>query len=755
MTKKKDIFKALEQTVSDEQFNKQAMVDLAATLSDDEAIAKQAATDVESILLDTLAEPAPSDADGDDQGHAVRLTDRKFSHEQEALDKNTVEGRYHIGSLLGSGAAGQVFSVRDNNFDRDIAVKFLHPKFATNEKKMLQFLNEARITARLAHQNILPIHDIDFTEGALMYFTMGKADGVALAELLDTQKETGALPNQIKHFHDRVRIIQQICHAISYAHSQNIVHKDIKPSNVMVGAFGEVLVVDWGTASYDLANENKSGLVGTPAYMSPEQARREKADKLSDIYCIGSTFYHLLTLHYPCWNNDLDTFWEMKKAGKYLEPSPQMRKVIPKQLLTIAEKAMAPKREDRYQSAQEMIEDLEAYQHGRSVSAYQENFLEFFARLYRNNKTTFILGVCALLAIMATGIWLYLEKNQEYGDWTPIAHTKWHDLNIEDVSNEWVIPEVSISTEDPLLEFMQGIFYLDVPEHIQEELPITFKTRISGNMQVNWSHSLANPLQQIACFIGGKDHNSAYTYRIAPQGKTTNIILEKYGKLVDQQVINRQLEPNQQYRMQMEKLADILVLSINDQSVHVYHDPEMLTGANHQQFGFLISKNSNGSLSKLNVQRQRPPEKPEAITIAHDFYSNQLYTDALALFGRIRKNYPDSEMSARALYMKGRCQSVLDNHQESLASYKHFISLNPQHQYVQHAMLYYILAHAKLGNWGDCHSSLNNFNQSITHNGIRQQLGTELHKLANIPSQDQRAIQAEFKETLNSLFPIN
>lgn len=753
--------RALEQTISDEQFNSDAIKKLAETLSDDECSQHVQAEMVDSILLDTLAEPADDeDVDG------ARLTDRTFSHEQEALDSTQVKGRYQIRSVLGTGATGQVFAVYDQVFEREIAIKFLHPKLVTNERKMLQFLNEARITARLAHQNILPIHDIDYTEGALIYFSMAKADGRTLSELIAEATESPTVPDNIAHFNDRVRIILQVCHAISYAHSQDIIHKDIKPSNIMVGPYGEVLVVDWGTASYEMKIGEKTGLVGTPVYMSPEQARREKADKLSDIYCIGSTFYHLLTFQYPCYHQDIDTFWEMKKNGALNTPDRKTLKAIPKQLYNIAIKAMAARREDRYQQVEDIIADLEAYQHGRSISAYQETVWELFARIYKYNKVVFYLTLCCIAAIIASGAWLYLERQQAFGDWTTVAEQSRHTTDLNSMNAHWELGTADELSQEPIpllednstnhgnvLRLTQGMLYITPPSAPQSKsVALRYKNRVPGNMHIAWKHSLLYPDKRIEFFLGGDTSDTAYHFILAPSQGSLTLTLRKYDRLVDSRSLKETLLPNHTYTLAAEKSYNSVSLSLNGKNVYVYDDPEILTGSKHQRFGFIINEHTTANINDIHIRRQASPARRLPITIANDYYSNQLYADALEQYKQIRQNYPNTSMSETALYMKARCLSGMSAYQEAAKAYQQFLGFYNNDALNQYAATYYITALGRLGKWADCQRLLARYHDGITQTGLRLLLINELEAATAVPDPDKQAIQDDLIRMMRQYF---
>ncbi len=255
----------------------------------------------------------------------------------ELIQNGRIPGRrYAIGELLGAGGNGNVFDLRDNNFDRNVAVKMLADDHAQNIKVLRKFVHEALITAQLDHPNILPVYDMDITEGGSLFYTMKKVEGYSLNEVIEDSVDD-AYVDEVNDFDDVVRLFIKVCEAVSYAHARGIIHQDIKPSNIMLGAYGEVRVVDWGTAIDTKIESSTSGrLVGTPMYMSPEQARREGADERSDVYCLGASLYHTLTGRFPVWHDSQRIFWRYKKEGIIDPLTAADEAQIPKPLIAIA-----------------------------------------------------------------------------------------------------------------------------------------------------------------------------------------------------------------------------------------------------------------------------------------------------------------------------------------------------------------------------------------------------------------------------------
>ncbi len=229
---------------------------------------------------------------------------------------------YDIGREISTGGMGSVLEARDEKLQRTVALKVMLLEANADAHMRQRFLREAQVLAMLAHPNIVPIHDIVWEDGQPLFYTMKLVKGRTLQRILtDLRKEDlDALCDfPLTHLLD---IFRKVCDAIAFAHSQGVIHRDLKPENIMIGEFGEVLVMDWGlakvvrgfdetgsleeqgTENSDLRTASQTlhgSVLGTPQYMSPEQARGSLAevDELSDIYALGGILYAMLTLRPP------------------------------------------------------------------------------------------------------------------------------------------------------------------------------------------------------------------------------------------------------------------------------------------------------------------------------------------------------------------------------------------------------------------------------------------------------------------------
>src|SRR5262245_43259425 len=198
-----------------------------------------------------------------------------------------IAGRFQILEMLGVGGMGAVYKAYDRDIDRIIALKCIRPELSNNTEIVQRFTQELLLARQIAHKNVIRIYDVRDSSG-LKFITMEYLEGRDLGSVME---ERGKLPAP-----DAVAIIRQVCSGLAAAHAEGVVHRDLKPSNIMLEKNGRVVVMDFGLAR---AQENKltqtGAIMGTFQYMSPEQAKGEKADARSDIFTVGIIFYELLT----------------------------------------------------------------------------------------------------------------------------------------------------------------------------------------------------------------------------------------------------------------------------------------------------------------------------------------------------------------------------------------------------------------------------------------------------------------------------
>lgn len=349
-----------------------------------------------------------------------------------ALQKKSLSSldSYSGRETIGGGGTGTIISGVEESLGREVAIKILKPTLKDKRKSVERFIREARATAQIEHPNIVPVHEIGIFQDAGIYFTMKKVKGQTLREIIDNLKKQN--PEYVKNY-PRNRLLEifiSVCQGIAFAHSKGIIHRDLKPENVMVGDFGEVLVMDWGLVKYlhdntpdhkDDSKENpenttdnnlvtnltiSGSISGTPLYMAPEQALGNSAaiDRKSDLYSLGVILYSILTLAQSPFDRHKDVKEVLNSValGDFIPPgkrAPSMK--IPPELNAICLKAMAFDKENRYDDVKTLISDLRNFMQGFPVSAYKDPLFKKLWKLSLRHPVISVSTIAVIFSLIA------------------------------------------------------------------------------------------------------------------------------------------------------------------------------------------------------------------------------------------------------------------------------------------------------------------------------------------------------------------
>jgi serine/threonine protein kinase len=345
--------------------------------------------------------------------------------DRELAGDDKFTGRYSLRGVVGAGGVGRVLLGFDERIGREVAIKEMLKSDEDSDihsdlTPRFRFLREAQVTGRLEHPGIVPVYDLGTTSRGSPYYVMRLVRGDTLTQALkacNLEQPESALAKRLQLL-DR---LIDVCEAMAYAHSKGVVHRDLKPGNIVLGAFGETIILDWGlakigneqesapnwSAALDFAEAGDDGLtqngeiLGTPGYMAPEQVDPSygEMDARTDVFALGCILYHILVGHPPL-RGSLASVVERLRSPEPM-PSPRDSPVpVPTELAAICEKALDKDKDRRFRDAEALTEELRAYRDGRLISTYAYSRKELLHRFASRNKIPLAAALAVLAAIV-------------------------------------------------------------------------------------------------------------------------------------------------------------------------------------------------------------------------------------------------------------------------------------------------------------------------------------------------------------------
>ncbi len=388
--------------------------------------------------------------------------------------------RYTLTRIHAEGGLGRVWLARDRDFHRGVALKEIRPDRAANPELWRRFLKEAQITGQLEHPNIVPVYELGRRrEDDQPFYTMRFVRGQSLLGAIREfhRERAGKVPNRLA-LQSLLGAFLKVCDAIGYAHARGVVHRDLKPENVVLGGYGEVVVLDWGLAklvdmpeeridpdaetvdrvsvSVETRADQTHGLLGTPCYMAPEQVeeKHDQIDGRTDVYALGGILFEILTGHPPAEGTTTADVLEGIRAGR----TPRARQVdptVPRALEAVCAKAMALERSKRYAKAVDLAAEVRRWIADEPVTAFREPWPDRARRWSRKHRTLVTSAAAVLVSVLIGSVGfaaVVTGKNRELARQTERAEQR-EQMAIKAVERfRDVVVEEPVLKNNPALE---------------------------------------------------------------------------------------------------------------------------------------------------------------------------------------------------------------------------------------------------------------------------------------------------------------
>ena len=558
--------------------------------------------------------------------------------------------RYVLGEILGIGSSATVYTAIDTNFARTVAIKVIDDQIVDQPGRLAEFIGEVRISATLDHPNSVPVYDMDCTAEGGVYLSMKVVTGDSLAAAIELA-ESGTPPGSIATIADRLHIILHIANALACAHHQRIVHRDVKPANILLGRFGEVFLVDWGAALQLPAtgpgpvSEHR---IGTPFYMSPEQARCAGLDERSDIYGLGATMFHLVVGRVPLDVESLQQFWVRKCAGELDELTSREKSLIPRRLVAVLRKALQADTTSRYASIEDFIVDVRALLSGDVVRAYRETWWERSARWGRKNRLTVaMVAGCVVLSLVGGGWWLdgWYKDRVRWGE--PVLEeafdATWTDR--WQANDSWGTSAFQVSkggieargATSNLLFFKQRLSGRVAIDFIGEIAP----GAPAGDLSVVWSlddpfvPTKVNASRRWLLQLGADDNLYATLIRSKDQVRLA--------------VAPFHLEVGRRYHIRAEIDGPRLALLVDGRTVLEHCDELPFVSGWIGLYGYYPGKRFNA----VTLHAKGIPERIGALAIGDSAAEDGLWERAAEQYGHVRRTHAGTPLGEEACYRQG------------------------------------------------------------------------------------------------------
>ena len=577
--------------------------------------------------------------------------------EYSAAAMLSVEGgrKYKVGRVLAKGGMGVVHQARDLNCRRTVAMKVLQKDEQHSTEDLLRFIEEAQVTSQLEHPNIVHVHELNLDAEGNVFYTMKYVRGVTLTEVLDEIRHGNAMVIEQYPLGRLLTVFQKACDAVAFAHSKGVVHRDLKPDNIMIGDFGEVVVMDWGlakvvkgtaaparvpedAAASELVDKNArpkktpgsgidsirtdkvgSGLrtmsgrvMGTPGFMAPEQARAGGApiDMRTDIYSLGAILYSILTLRSSVRGKDLKEV---------------LRKIISGDILTPIQCQDVPVTKGRGKGKRVVLAHLPG---GRVPPALSEISMKAMSRS-PDERYQQVRDLQREVEAYQDGLIWNLVVDEDFSD--PAA-----------VGARWEVVGGHHELKDNELRLQGG-----------EPQLLLLKRDLPGDVRIEFDcHLESTYLSDVGCFVGAiRSQNrreipaSGYEFKYGGFENTLNVFMRSNQRVWSQAAAP--LSRGKRYNVRAERVGSRLRMVVNGEEIFRVTDPDPLSGTDRTAVG-LLGWLSDTRYSRIRIYSLGTPWKSDILDMAERQLQKGHYVTAKDLFKDVMDSLPDAERMERA-----------------------------------------------------------------------------------------------------------
>ncbi|MDD5643894.1 MAG: protein kinase [bacterium] len=599
-------------------------------------------------------------------------------------------GDYKIISNIGHGAMGVVYEAYQTSLKRKVAIKVIPQSLSAFPEIVKRFEIEATSAAQLRHPNIVTIFEFG-KDNHIYFYAMEYIHGKTLEDKLKKEK----IPLE-----KALNLIVRIGEGLSYAHEHGIIHRDIKPSNIIIDEEGHPLIADFGLAKVEETEEITSNKVmGTPSYMSPEQANPElknKIDKRSDIFSLGVLFYRMLVGEVPFkGRSNLEIIKKIAEQDpKYpRKANPEIPVDIEAVILKSIEKAPA----NRYQTVREFIDDINRFRNGELVLARRPSSFDRMIRRIRKYKFLSMAIAAIVIISISSGSYIISQKILEMAKWTLIFED---NFNRREIGNNWeaFVGNRKIDLKEDLSVWKIENGELSV-QSWENAFIILKKIPVSGDLKMTFDAYTVPPHDNnIQCFICDETRTTGYVFHIGGWKNQKTAITKGYAPNILDQTSLLKVEPDRNYKIKVEKVGKNVKLFVDNRLILRIVDYTPFISMENQYAG-LDTWGSHVKFDNFKLYKLSTPLKTSPLVAGEKFLERGLYSESINEFNEIINTYANrKEIVSLGQFWIGMAYEKMEQYYQAINEYQKIIKLYPEYEdLAAHSMYHIGLCYLSLG----------------------------------------------------------